>query len=140
MLLIKLKSVLLLFLAAFVLSCSKGGGSNPPPTPPVEENLSIGIDPDYGTEIAKALGSSYDFKVLVKSKMPEKGVEGTVTFRKDADNSLISTQNVGGGTTSPINVTISNIVLNEVGVVTIELKSKSKPTNTASKTFKLARK
>jgi hypothetical protein len=139
MLLIKLKSVSFLLLAAFALSCSKGGSNPNPPAPPAEENLLIGIDPDYGAETAKTLGSSYDFKVLIKSKMPEKGVEGTVTFRKEFDNSLISTQNISG-TSSPINVTISNIVLNEVGTVTIELKSKSKPINTASKTFKLARK
>ncbi|MFC0775198.1 hypothetical protein [Terrimonas alba] len=135
----KIKSVLFAFLAVLILSCSKGGSDPNPPTPPAEENLSIGVDPDPGAETAKTLGSSYDFKVLIKSKMPEKGVEGTVTFRKEFDNSLISTQNISG-TASPINVTISNIVLNEVGIVTIELKSKSKPANTASKTFKLARK
>jgi hypothetical protein len=131
-----------LLLTSLLLGCSKGGGgggNNPPPPPPSEENLSIGIDPDPGADFAKALGTNYDFKVLIKSKMPAQGVEGTVVFRKEADNSLISSQNITG-TTSPINVSISNIAFNEVGVVTIELKSKSKPANTASKTFKLHRK
>jgi hypothetical protein len=127
-------------LATILLSCSKGGGgNNPPPPPPSEENLSLGIDPDPGSDFAKALGATYDFKVLVKSKMPDQGVEGTVEFRKESDNSVISSQNITG-TTSPISVTIQNIAFNEVGVVTINLKSKSKPTNTASKSFKLHRK
>ena len=129
-----------ILLATLLLSCSKGGGGgdNPPP-PPSEENLSIGIDPDPGSDFAKALGATYDFKVLVKSKMPAQGVEGTVIFNKESDNSVISSQNISG-TNSPINVTISGINFNEVGIVTISLKSKSKPTNTTSKTFKLHRK
>jgi len=131
--------VFILILPLFIISCSRGGGDNPPPTPPAEENLSIAIDPDPGSAIAKALGASYDFKLLINSKMPAQGVEGTVVFKKEIDNSIISSQNISG-TTSPINITISNIALNEVGIVTIDVKSKSKPTNTASKTFKLARK
>ena len=126
-------------LPLLIISCSKGGGSDPPPPPPTEVNLSIAIDPDPGSTIAKALGASYDFKLLINSKMPALGVEITVVFRKESDNSVLSSQNINS-TTSPINITISSIALNEVGVVTIDVKSKSKPTNTASKTFKLARK
>ena len=135
---IKTAAIVLLFVS-MLLGCSKGGGGNNPPPPPTEENLSIGIDPDPGADFAKALGATYDFKVLVKSKMPAQGVEGTVEFRKESDNTLISSQNITG-TTTPINVTISNIAVNEVGVVKIDLKSKSKPANTTSKTFKLHRK
>jgi hypothetical protein len=131
--------VFALILPLLIISCSTGGGSNPPPPPPAEENLSISIDPDPGSAIAKALGDSYDFKLLINSKMPALGVEGTVVFRKELDNSVISSQNISG-TTSPINIAISSIALNEVGVVTIDVKSKSKPANTASETFKLARK
>lgn len=128
-------------LASLLLSCSKGGGGggNNPPPPPGEENLSIGIDPDPGADFAKALGATYDFKLQIKSKMPDLGVEGTVVFRKESDNSVLSSQNISG-TATPINVTISNIAFNEVGVVTIDVKSKSKATNMASKSFKLHRK
>jgi len=123
-----------------MLSCSKGGGGgdNPPP-PPTEENLVIGIDPDPGADFAKALGASYAFKLQVKSKMPPQGIEGTVIFRKESDNSVVSSQNVSG-TTANIDVTISGIDFNMVGIVAIDVKSKSKATNTASKTFKLHRK
>jgi len=127
-------------LPLFFLSCSKGGGGgNNPPPPPTEENLSIGIDPDPGADFAKALGATYDFKLQIKSKMPAQGIEGTVIFRKESDNSVISSQNISGST-SPISITIPNIAFNEVGIVSIDIKSKSKPTNVASKTFKLHRK
>ena len=127
-------------LPLLLLSCSKGGGGgNNPPPPPAEENLSIGIDPDPGADFAKALGATYDFKLQIKSKMPAQGIEGTVIFRKESDNSVISSQNISGST-SPISITIPNIAFNEVGIVSIDVKSKSKPTNLASKTFKLHRK
>lgn len=130
---------LALLASLFFIACSKGGGGDDPPPPPGEENLSIGINPDPGSDFAKALGASYDFKIEIKSKMPAQGVEGTVVFRKESDNSLLSSQNVNSSST-PINITIPNIAFNEVGIVTIELKSKSKPSNTASKAFKLHRK
>lgn len=137
----KIKIVAFAFLLPLLIaSCSKdGGGSTPPPTPPAEENLSVGIDPDPGSAPAKALGASYDFKLLIKSKMPEKGVEGTVVFKKESDGSTISSQNISG-TTSPINITITGVDFGVVGIVTIEMKSKSKPSNTANKSFKLNRK
>ncbi len=129
-----------LLLPLLMISCSKGGGGgdNPPP-PPTEENLVIGIDPDPGADFAKALAASYSFKLQVKSKMPPQGIEGTVIFRKESDNSVVSSQNVSG-TTANIDVTISGIDFNMVGIVAIDVKSKSKATNTASKTFKLHRK
>ena len=132
------RSVLLLVAAALMLfstACNDGGNT---PTE-VEENLVITIDPDPGSAIATALGSSYTFKVNITSKMPAQGVDITTTYRKDSDNSVIFSQTLQT-TSSPINVTITGIPLNEVGTVTVEVKSKSKPTNTATKTFKLVRK
>ena len=134
----RIKTFALLF-PFVIISCSRGGGDNPPPPPPAEENLVIGIDPDPGAVGAKALGATYDFKLLITSKMPEKGVEGTVVFRKESDNSLLSSQNIQTSAT-PLNIAVSNIAINEVGIVTIDVKSKSKPSNTATKTFKLSRK
>jgi hypothetical protein len=71
--------------------------------------------------------------------MPAQGVEGTVVFKRESDNTTLSSQNISGNS-SPINISISNIELSEVGIVTISVKSKSKPANTAVKTFKLQRK
>ena len=136
--LVKKINLLAFILPLLIISCSKGGGGGDNP-PPAEENLVIAIDPDPGSAIAKAVGANYDFKLKINSKMPAQGVEGTVEFRKESDNSLISSQNISG-TTSPINISISSIVFNEVGIVTINVKSKSKPSNTANKSFKLTRK
>ena len=127
-----------LVLPLLIMSCSRGGGDNPPP-PPAEDNLVISINPDPGAAGAKALGASYSFQLLIDSKMPEKGVEGTVVFRKESDNSILSSQNIQTSTT-PLSIAISNIVVNDIGIVTIDVKSKSKPSNTATKTFKLYRK
>mgnify|MGYP006964480549 CR=1 FL=1 len=138
MMLIKKIKTFALILPLLIISCSTGSGDNPPP-PAAEENLVISIDPDPGAAGAKALGATYDFKVLITSKMPEKGVEGTVVFRKESDNSLLFSQNIQTSTT-PLSIAINNISINEVGIVTIDVKSKSKPSNTAAKTFKLSRK
>lgn len=122
-----------------MISCSKSGGNNPPPNPPAEENLVISVDPDPGAAGAKALGANYVFKLLITSKIPEKGVEGTVVFRRESDNSLLFSQNIQT-LTSPLEITVSNIAVTDVGIVTLDIKSKSKPSNIASKAFKLYRK
>lgn len=133
-----IRSLFLLVAASMMLfstACNDGGNK---PTE-VEENLAISIDPDPGSAIATALGATYTFKVAITSKMPTQGVDVSTTYRKDSDNSVIFSQTLQT-TTSPVNVTITGIPFNEVGTVTVEVKSKSKPTNTATKTFKLVRK
>ena len=135
----RIKTLVVVFITClWIIGCSKSGGNNPP-NPPAEENLAITIDPDPGAAAAKALSATYDFKILINSQMPAQGVEGTVVFKRESDNTTLSSQNISGNS-SPINVTISNIALSEVGIVTISVKSKSKPANTAAKTFKLQRK
>ncbi len=128
---------LVVFLACCFTDCGKKGGTNPPA--PTEENLVIALNPDPGTTVVKSLGTTYDFQVVIQSKMPAQGVEITVVYRKDSDNSIIFSQTYQV-TTSPLNVTITNVPQNEIGTVTVTVTSKSKPTNTASKTFKLTRK
>jgi RNA polymerase subunit RPABC4/transcription elongation factor Spt4 len=126
--------VIVIALIALV-TCSKKGGTSTEQ----EENLVVIIEPDPGSTIARALGASYDLKVIVQSKMPAQGVEISITYRKDSDNSIIFSQTLSTNSSST-NVTINNIPLTDVGTVTVTVTSKSKPTNIASKTFKLARK
>jgi len=130
--------LLVLALPLLIASCSKKGGGGGT-TPPAEENLIIAIDPDPGSTIAKSLGASYDFKLLITSKVPAQGVEGTLVYKKDSDNSTVFSQTLQTSA-AQLNLQITGIPLNEVGTVTIELKSKTKATNTASKSFKLIRK
>ena len=122
-----------LFLSTMLISCT-------PDTPKEEEqNLVINVDPDPGTASAKSFGSTYTFKLVVTSKMPEQGIDVTVDYKKDLDNSVVFSQSLTT-TTSATDITINNLVFNEQGTVTLNVKSKTKATNTAQKTFKLIRK
>lgn len=132
----KVQFLALLVMVPFLFFyCSKKGGT----TTGQEENLIIAIDPDPGSAVAKALGASYEVKLTIQSKMPPQGVDVTVVYKKDSDNSIIFSQALQTSS-SPLTLTINNVPFNDVGTVTIEVKSKSKPANTASKTFKLVRK
>ena len=126
----------ILFITIGATACKKG--STPKPPTATEENLVIAIDPDPGATTIKAFGTSYDFKVIIQSKMPANGVSINITYRKDADNTVISSQTLESSTT-PVSVTINNITA-EVGTVTVTVTSKSKGTNTATKSFKLVKK
>jgi hypothetical protein len=133
---LNIKTTLLLatlFLSSVFISCT-------PDTPKEEEqNLVINVDPDPGTSVAKAFAGSYTFKLVVTSKMPEQGVEVTVDFKRDLDNAVVFSQSLSTST-SATDITINNLVFNEQGTVTVTVKSKTKATNTAQKTFKLVRK
>jgi len=123
------------------LSCKKsssggGGGGGGTVT---EEILSISIDPDPGTTVVSSLGAVYDFKVNIKSKMPPSGVKIDIVCTKDADNSTVFSQSLNNSI-SPINTSVSNLVAGVLCTVKITVTSVSKPSNTASLNFKVARK
>ncbi len=131
-----LKTLLFLsIIAATVPFCGKKGGTPPPPPPPAEENLVIALDPDPGSTIVKSFGASYEFKVIIQSKVPAQGVTINISYRKDSDNSVIFSQTLES-TTTPVSITVNNITA-DVGTVTVTVTSKTKPANTATKTFKL---
>lgn len=129
--------LLLLVLPFLLVDCKK-----PKPTPPPvqEENLVISIDPDPGTTaVTKVLQNTYNVQLTIQSKMPPQGVSINVQYRKDADNAVLFSQTLE--TTEPQRtITINNINTTDVGTVTITVTSKTKATNVASKSFKLARK
>ena len=76
---LKIRSTFLL--AAVLLSCLLF--SCTPDTPKEEEqNLVITVDPDPGSTVAKAFGSTYTFKLVITTKMPEQGADVTVDFKK----------------------------------------------------------
>ena len=122
---------------------SGGGGVTPtPPTPPVEteENLVFTYDIDPGSNIYAALGATQEVKITVTSKMPTAGVTTDIVVKRDSDGTTVSSSSLTAATTSPITGTISNLATNVVCTATITLKSVSKASNTATKTFKIARK
>jgi hypothetical protein len=132
-------SVCFLLFTTLLNSCSKkssGGGD----TPVQETNLSITINPNNDNVISQ--GASYQFNVVVQSAMPPQGVDIAVEYRKESDNSLIGTvQNLSlSSSSSQATVTINIPDLAVPGIVNVKATSKSKPSNTATKTFKLVRK
>ncbi len=134
-----LKNVLLILLfAAVAIGCKKGSSGGGGSTVN-EDPLIIAIDPDPGNSVAISLGSNYSFNILIQSKMPAQGVSVDISCNKEIDNSVVYSATLQS-TVSTVPVIISNLPFNEVTIVTLNVKSKSTPTNTASKTFRLAKK
>jgi hypothetical protein len=122
---------------------SGGGGVTPtPPTPPTptEENIVFTYDIDPGSNIYAALGTTQEVKITVTSKMPTAGVITDIIVKKDSDGSVVSSSTLAASTMVPINGMISNLATNVVCTATITLKSATTATNTATKTFKIAKK
>ncbi len=122
---------------------SGGGGVTPtPPTPPTptEENIVFTYDIDPGSNIYAALGTTQEVKITVTSKMPTAGVITDIVVKKDSDGSVVSSSTLAASTMVPINGMITNLATNVVCTATITLKSASTATNTATKTFKIAKK
>jgi hypothetical protein len=137
-----------LFVILVSAACSKGGSSGgggvtpPPPTPPTptEDAIVFTYDIDPGSNIYAALGTSQEVKITVTSKMPTAGVITDIVVKKDADGSTVSSSTLAASTMVPINGMITNLATNVVCTATITLKSATTATNTATKTFKIARK
>ena len=138
-----------LFVILVSAACGKGsggsgcGGVTPtPPTPPTptEENIVFTYDIDPGSNIYAALGTTQEVKITVTSKMPTAGVITDIVVKKDSDGSVVSSSTLAASTMVPINGMISNLATNVVCTATITLKSASTATNTATKTFKIAKK
>lgn len=136
-----------LFVILVSAACSKGGGTGgggtpTPPTPPTptEENIVFTYDIDPGSNIYAALGTTQEVKITVTSKMPTAGVITDIVVKKDSDGSTVSSSTLAASTMVPINGMITNLATNVVCTATITLKSASTATNTATKTFKIARK
>ena len=125
--------VLLLVLVSSCDSCKKDK-----PEPPQEANLVVKLNPEPTTGINQAMGTSHTFKVMVQSAMPPQGVTVKVDYVKDSGGSLFSHTQTSSALEIP--VTITSIPFNQVGTVTVVVTSVSKPSNTVTKTFKLARK
>ncbi len=137
---------ILLLMTTILMSCGKKGGSTPtPPTPPppppveVEENIAFSLDPDPGTTTATALSGTYSFKVTLSSKMPSSGISIDIATKQDNNGTLLDSKNVKS-TVAANDIstgTLSSGVLYNVSVV---VSSQKTATNTATKTFKVARK
>jgi hypothetical protein len=141
---------ILLLAAPFLLfACSKGGDS-PTPTPPpvvvvVEADIAFKVEIPASTEvdytkIYGAIGGTQAINVNVTSALPKDGVTIDVKVTKDADNTSVFTNNISSSTAGTNAINITSLSPGVLSTVTVVVTSKTKTSNTATKTFKIAAK
>ena len=131
-----------ILLSLSMLTSCKKAKTTPPVPPPVvvtEENISFTIDPDPGTATASASSGTYTFNVNVSSKVPSAEVKVDLTTKKDSYNFLLDSKTVESSTAS-IAISTGTLAAGTLYNVSVVVTSKSKASNTATKTFKVARK
>ena len=147
---IKIKSfnVITILLIFSLSACSKGGDSpSPTPTPPVavltESDIAFKVDIS-GSEINYSnvfavVGTSIAINANITSTLPKDGVTVDVNVKKKSDNTAVFSNNTSSSAASnPI--TITGLVPGVLCVTTVTVTSKSKSSNTLTKTFEIASK
>jgi hypothetical protein len=124
----------------FITSCSKKSTNPTPPPVETEQKIVITLDPDPGASTAVSLSANYSFKVKITSKLPTAGVLLEYTTKKDSDNSILDPLTQVNSSVNSIDVTTGSLESGTLYIVTVTVKSKSQSSNTATKTFKVARK
>jgi hypothetical protein len=136
-----LQTLICLLILSLNISCSKssqGDIPTPPPTP-IEETILFTIDIDPGSSVYAALSATQDAKITISSKIPTAGITVDVVVKKDLDNTTVS-NGTYSTSLSPFTATISNLLPGVLYTATFTVTSKSKPSNFAIKSFKVARK
>ena len=141
--------ILLLVATFFLFACSKGGDSPAPVTPPVvvvpevdlafKVEIPVSTEIDY-TKIYGAIGGSQAINVNVTSALPKDGVTIDVKVTKDSDNSSVFTNNISSTNAAANAITINSLSPGVLSTATVVVTSKTKSSNTATKTFKIAAK
>jgi hypothetical protein len=146
-----IKKSSIIALSAIVLSfagCSKGGDSpSPTPTPPpvviTESDIAFRVDVS-GTEVNYStvfpvVGTSQALNANITSTLPKDGVTIDISVKKKSDNAVVFSTNLSSSTASNP-VTVTGLTGGTLCVATIVVTSKSKPSNTSTKTFELVAK
>jgi hypothetical protein len=142
--------ILLVALPFMLMACSKGGDSpTPTPPPPVvvapeadiafKVEIPVSTEIDY-TKIYGAIGGTQAINVNVTSALPADGVTIDVKVTKDVDNTAVFTNNITSKTAASNSITINSLSPGVLSTATVVVTSKTKSTNTATKTFKIAAK
>jgi hypothetical protein len=138
--------ILLSLIVLAFTGCSKGGSTptpNPPPVVVTESDIVFKVD-IAGSEVNYAsvyavVGTSVIMNPTISSTLPKDGVTIDVSVKKKLDNTVVFSSNVSSSASSNP-VTVTGLVPGVLCVATITITSKSKATNTATKTFDLAAK
>lgn len=124
-----------------LISCGKNSGNNAIPTPVIpEENIVFSINPDPGTSTQAVLGVTHTIKVMISSKLPSSGVLISWKIVQEANQSAILEEKNISTTLANADITTSALADGILYSCIITVTSKSKPANTVTKIFKLARK
>ena len=140
--------IALSFLMLAIAGCSKGGDSPAPtPTPPpvviVESDIAFKVDV-AGSEVnyssvLPVVGASVAINANITSTLPKDGVTIDVSVKKKSDNAVVFTTNLSSSAASNP-VTVTGLTPGTLCVATVIVTSKSKASNTSTKTFELAAK
>lgn len=144
----KISIIALSFIVLSFAGCSKGGDSPAPtPTPPpvviVESDIAFKVDV-AGTElnystILPVVGATVAINANITSTLPKDGVTIDISVKKKSDNTVVFTTNLSSSAASNP-VTVTGLAAGTLCVATVTVTSKSKASNTATKTFELASK
>lgn len=142
--------IALSFIVLSFAGCSKGGEAPTPtpptPTPPVvvtEADIAFKVDiagseVNYNSVFA-VVGTSQLMNANITSTLPKDGVTVDVAVRRKSDNSVVFTTSLSSSAASnPF--TVTGLTGGTLCVATIVVTSKSKSSNTSTKTFELAAK
>ena len=141
--------ILLVALPFLLMACSKGGDSPAPVIPPVvivpEVDIAFKVEIPTNTEIDYtkiygAVGGAQDINVNVTSTLPKDGVTIDVKVTKDSDNTAVFNKNISSNTAATNAISINSLSPGVLSTATVVVTSKTKRTNTATKTFKIAAK
>jgi hypothetical protein len=138
--------IALSFIVLSFVGCSKGGDSPAPTPPPVvitESDIVFKVDiagaeVNYTTVFA-VVGTSQLLNANITSTLPKDGVTIDVSVKKKSDNTVVFASNLSSSAASNP-VTVTGLTGGTLCVATIIVTSKSKSTNTSTKTFELAAK
>ena len=138
--------ILLVALPFMLMACSKGGDSPAPVIPPVvivpEVDIAFKVEIPTNTEIDYtkiygAVGGAQDINVNVTSTLPKDGVTIDVKVTKDSDNTAVFNKNISSNTAATNAISINSLSPGVLSTATVVVTSKTKSTNTATKTFKI---
>ena len=145
----KISIIALSFIVLSFAGCSKGGDSpTPTPTPPpvviVESDIAFKVDV-AGTEVNYStvfpvVGTSLVINANITSTIPKDGVTIEVAVKKRPENTVVVfTTNLSSSAASNP-VTITGLAAGTWCLASVTITSKSKSSNTSTKTFELAAK
>lgn len=135
------KLIFNLIFLVLLISCGKNSGNIGSSTPAItEENIIFSINPDPGTSTQSVLGVTHTINVLISSKLPSTGVSISWKIFQEANQTAILEEKTISTIVSNADITTSALSAGILYGCIITVTSKSKPANTVTKTFKLARK